>query len=84
MNLKLLEKNLKITSITVTIPNGSLTASTAHGLSYIPEIVGRPNPNKLDGATSTIIATADAINITVECDAPVSSDIDFTVSIRKE
>ncbi len=61
----------------VTILENSSFGSVAHGIGIAPLIIGRPNPDKLDGLNS--IGYADDIDIFVSCDSPVSSDTIFTV-----
>lgn len=63
----------------VTVANGATSGTTAHGLGRTPTIIGRPNPNKLDGLNS--YASADGTNITVTTDAPVSSDTVYRVPV---
>lgn len=74
------QNKLKIWTIYVTITTNNLTGSAAHGLGKTPTMLGRPSPNQLEGLSA--VATADVTNVTVTCNAPVSSDTIFAVSIQ--
>ncbi len=65
-------------SVTVTILANATSGLTAHGLTGIPKC-GKPNPNRLDGASATAMASADGTNVTVTTEVPVSADTVFTV-----
>ena len=65
-------------NILVTVLSGETTGTALHHMGTTPR-VSRPNPNKSDNAAFSSYATADDTTITVTCDAPVSSDVIFSV-----
>lgn len=71
--------SFSIKRLTVTLTANNSTASTAHNMGKTPNILGRPNPDKLDGLDS--YGSADGTNITITCNAPVSSDTIFTFDL---
>ncbi len=71
--------SLSTTRVTVTVTAGNTTASSAHNMGKTPTIIGRPNPNKLDGLDS--YGSADDTNITITCQSPVSTDTIFTFDL---
>lgn len=70
---------LVIKRVSVTVSANGTTGSTAHGMGKIPKIIGRPNPNQLDGLDS--IGTVDGTNVTVTTNASVSTDTVFTFDL---
>lgn len=70
---------LVIKRVSVTVSANGTTGSTAHGMGKIPKIIGRPNPNQLDGLDS--IGSADITNVTVTCNAAVTTDTVFTFDL---
>lgn len=70
---------LTIKRVSVTVSANGTTGSTAHGMGKIPKIIGRPNPNQLDGLDS--IGSTDATNVTVTCNSAVTTDTVFTFDL---
>lgn len=70
---------LIIKRVSVTVPANNTTGSTAHNMGKTPNIIGRPNPNQLDGLDS--IGTADGTNVNVTTNASVTTDTVFTFDL---
>ena len=64
--------------VDVTVLAGATTGSAAHGFGATPR-PGNPNPNRDEGYNAR--ASADATNITVTLDAPVSATTIFRVDM---
>ena len=70
----------KTRTVSVTVTANGTTGSAAHNMGKTPKLIGRPNPNQLDGLDS--ISSVDATDVTVTCYAPVTTQTIFTVEVK--